>query len=117
MLTSITGFYWFTHTSTQTYTHAQTHKQVKLLSSAKLNFMYLPLNYENNAGITEFTEFSVKQVANQPAHLPRVQAPVHMLDGAPGVHHRRRPQGMTKMTQNTLNYFKLSCFLHEQANK
>ena len=41
------------------------------------------------------------------AHLPRVQAPVHMnmLDGAPGVHHKRRPQGMTKITQNTLNYY------------
>ena len=94
------------------------HKQVKLLSSAKLNFMYLPLNYENNAGIAEFTEFNVKQVANRPAHLPRVQAPVHMLDGAPGVHHRRRPQGMTKMTQNTLNYFKLSyVYTSKQTNR
>ena len=48
--------------------------------------------------MTEFIEFNVKQLANQPAHLPRVQAPVHMnmLDGAPGVHHKRRPQGMTK---------------------
>ena len=94
------------------------YKQVKLLSSAKLNFMYLPLNYENNAGMTEFTEFNVKQVANRPAHLPRVQAPVHMLDGAPGVHHRRRPQGMTKMTQNTLNYFKLSyLYMSKQTNR
>ena len=54
------------------------HKQVKLLSSAKSNFMYLPSNYRNNAGMTEFTEFNVKQVANRPAHLPRVQAPVHI---------------------------------------
>ena len=93
-----------------TYKHTNIHTctntwQVKLLSSAKLNFKYLPLIYEKNAGIAEFTEFNTKQVANRPAHLPRVQAPVHMLDGAPGVHHRRRPQGMTKMTQNTLNYF------------
>ena len=49
--------------------------------------------------MTEFIEFSVKQVANRPAHLPKVQAPVHIVDGAPGVHHKRRPQGMTKMTQ------------------
>ena len=49
--------------------------------------------------MTEFIEFNVKQLANRPAHLPRVQAPVHILDGAPGVHHKRRPQGMTKMTQ------------------
>ena len=75
------------------------HKQVKLLSSDKLNFMYLPLNYVNNVGMTEFIEFNVKQLANQPAHLPKVQAPVHIVDGAPGVHHKRRPQGMTKMTQ------------------
>ena len=40
------------------------------------------------------------------AHLPRVQTPVYinMLNGVPGVHHKRRPQDMTKMTQNTLNY-------------
>ena len=75
------------------------HKQVKLLSSDKLNFMYLPLNYVNNVSMTEFIEFNVKQLANRPAHLPKVQAPVHILDGAPGVHHKRRPQGMTKMTQ------------------
>ena len=72
---------------------------VKLLSSDKLNCMKFTLNYVNNVGITEFIEFNVKQLANRPAHLPRVQAPVHMLDGAPGVHHKRRPQGMTKMTQ------------------
>ena len=48
--------------------------------------------------MTEFIEFNVKQLANRPAHLPKVQAPVH-TDGAPGVHHKRRPQGMTKMTQ------------------
>ena len=75
------------------------HKQVKLLSSAKLKFMNFPLNYVYNVGMTEFTEFNVKQVANRPAHLPKVQAPVHIVDGAPGVHHKRRPQGMTKMTQ------------------
>ena len=49
--------------------------------------------------MTEFIEFNVKQLANRPAHLPKVQTPVHILDGAPGVHHKRRPQGMTKMTQ------------------
>ena len=69
-----------------------------------LKFTGIALNYVNNVNITESTELHVKQLANQPAHLPRVQAPVHMLNGAPGVHHRRRPQGMTKMTQNTLNY-------------
>ena len=64
------------------------------------------------------TEFNTKQVANRPAHLPRVQAPVHMLDGAPGVHHKRRPQGMTKMTQNTLNYFKLAyLYTSKQTNR
>ena len=58
------------------------HKQVKLLSSAKLKFMNFPLNYVYNVGMTEFTEFNVKQVANRHAHLPRVQASVHinMLD-------------------------------------
>ena len=63
--------------------------------------MKFTLNYVNHAGMTEFIEFNVKQLANRPAHLPRVQAPVHMnmLDGAPGVYHKRRPQGMTKMTQ------------------
>ena len=75
------------------------HKQVKLLSSAKLKFMNFPLNYVYNISMTEFIEFNVKQLANQPAHLPKVQAPVHIVDGAPGVHHKRRPQGMTKMTQ------------------
>ena len=40
------------------------------------------------------------------AHLPRVQIPVHinMLNGVPGVHHKRRPQDMTKITQNTQNH-------------
>ena len=63
--------------------------------------MKFTLNYVNYVGMTEFIEFNVKQLANWPAHLPRVQAPVYMniLDGAPGVHHKRRPQGMTKMTQ------------------
>ena len=68
----ITGFYWFTHTCTQTYTHAQT---VKLQSSDKLNFMYLPLNYVNNVGMTEFTEFNVKQVANRPCSPPQSPGP------------------------------------------
>ena len=55
----------------------------------------------NFASTIRSTELDVKQLANRPAHLPRVQAPVHMnmLDGAPGVHHKRRPQGMTKITQ------------------
>ena len=73
---------------------------VKLLSSDKLNCMKFTLNYVNNAGITEFTEFNVKQVVNRLAHLPRVQAPVHtvnMMNGVPGVHHKRRPQDMTKI--------------------
>ena len=61
--------------------------------------MYLPLNYVNNVGMTEFTEFSVNKWSIDHAHLPKVQAPVHIVDGAPGVHHKRRPQGMTKMTQ------------------
>ena len=61
--------------------------------------MNFPLNYVYNVDMTEFIEFNVKQVANRPAHLPKVQAPVHIVDGAPGVHHKRRPQGMTKMTQ------------------
>ena len=58
-------------------------------------------NYVNYVGTIESTELNVKQLANQPAHLPRVQAPVHMnmLDGDPGVHHKGRPQGMTKMIQ------------------
>ena len=44
--------------------------------------MEIALNYVNCVGITESIEFNVKQLANQPAHLPRVQAPVHinMLD-------------------------------------
>ena len=92
------------HTHIHTCTHAQI---VKIQSSVVLNYMEIALNYVNCVGITESIEFNVKQLANRPAHLPRVQAPVHMLNGAPGVHHRRRPQGMTKMTQNTLNYFKL----------
>ena len=92
------------HTHIHTHTHAQI---VKIQSSVVLNYMEIALNYVNCVGITESIEFNVKQLANRPAHLPRVQAPVHMLNGAPGVHHRRRPQGMTKMTQNTLNYFKL----------
>ena len=93
------------HTNIHTHTHAQT---VKIQSSVTLNLLEIALNYVNCIGITESIEFNVKQLANRPAHLPRVQAPVHMnmLDGAPGVHHKRRPQGMTKMTQNTLNYFK-----------
>ena len=55
MLIDIIGYYWFTHTSTQTYTHAQ---QVKLQSSVRLNFRYLALINEKTAGITEFTEFN-----------------------------------------------------------
>ena len=47
--------------------------------------------------MTEFTEFNKWPIDH--AHLPKVQAPVHIVDGAPGVHHKRRPQGMTKMTQ------------------
>ena len=39
-------------------------------------------NYVNYVGTIESTELNVKQLANRPAHLPRVQAPVHinMLD-------------------------------------
>ena len=39
-------------------------------------------NYVNYVGTIESTNLNVKQLANQPAHLPRVQAPVHinMLD-------------------------------------
>ena len=55
--------------------HTHTHKQVKLLSSDKLNFMYLPLNYVNNVGMTEFTEFSVKQVVNRPCSPPQSPGP------------------------------------------
>ena len=89
------GSHIHTHKHTQ---FAQTHKQVKLLSSAKLKFMNYPLNHAYNVGMTEFTEFRVKQVANQHAHLPKVQAPVHIVDGAPGVHGiKGRPQGMTKI--------------------
>ena len=54
-------------------------------------------------------------MANRHAHLPRVQAPVHMQNGVPGVHHKRRPQDMTKMTQNTLNYSKK--LTSKQTNK
>ena len=55
----------------------------------------ITLNYVNYAGMTEFIEFNIKQLANRPAHLPKVQAPVHMnmLDGAPGVHHKRKTPG------------------------
>ena len=51
-------------------------------------------------------ELNAKQLANRPAHLPRVQTPVHinMLNGVPGVHHKRRPQDMTKITQDVQNY-------------
>ena len=64
--------------------------------------MKFTLNYVNYIGMTEFIEFNVKQLANRPAHLPRVQAPVHIANtwnGVPGVHHKRRPQDMAKMTQ------------------
>ena len=54
-------------------------------------------------------ELNVKQLANRPAHLPRVQTPVHIVitwNGVPGVHHKRRPQDIARMTQNTNNYSK-----------
>ena len=39
-------------------------------------------NYVNYVGTIESTDLNVKQLANRPAHLPRVQVPVHinMLD-------------------------------------
>ena len=94
MVTNIKGSYW--HTYMHTHIHTCTNSKITEFCQVKLH--EITLNYVNNVGMTEFTEFNVKQLANRPAHLPRVQAPVHMLDGAPGVHHRRRPQGMTKMT-------------------
>ena len=51
------------------------HKQVKLLSSAKLKFMNFPLNCVYNVGMTEFTEFNVKQVANRPCSPPQSPGP------------------------------------------
>ena len=100
------------------HTNIHTCTNSKITEFCQVELHEIALNYEDNAGMTEFAEFNVKQVANRPAHLPRVQAPVHMLDGAPGVHHKRRPQGMTKMTQNTLNYFKLSClYTSKQTNR
>ena len=45
-------------------------------------------------------ELNAKQLANRPAHLPRVQIPVHIIShgkGAPGVHHTRRPQDIAKI--------------------
>ena len=88
------------------HTHIHTRTNGKNTKFCCVKLLEIALNYVNCVGITESIEFNVKQLANRPAHLPRVQAPVHMLNGAPGVHHRRRPQGMTKMTQNTLNDFK-----------
>ena len=40
-----------------------------------LNYKYLPSIYEKNAGIAEFTEFSVKQVANRPCSPPQSPGP------------------------------------------
>ena len=82
------------------HAHIHTHMH-KCTNSKNTEFCYNK-NDQNSAyyvGTIRFTELRVKQVANRPADLPRVQAPVHMLDGAPGVHHKRRPQGMTKMIQ------------------
>ena len=89
------------HTHIHTCTNAQNGKNTEFYEPQ------ITVNYVNYAGTIRSTELNVKQLANRPAHLPRVQAPVHMnmLDGAPGVHHKRRPQGMTKITQNTLNYY------------
>ena len=45
-------------------------------------------------------ELNANQLANRPPHLPRVQTPVHIVftwNGVPGVHHKRRPQDMTKI--------------------
>ena len=83
------------------HTHIHTRTASKITEFWQVKLHEITLNYVNHIGMTEFIEFNVKQLANWPAHLPRVQAPVHMnmLDGAPGVHHKRRPQGMTKMTQ------------------
>ena len=83
------------------HTNIHTRTTGKITEFWQVKLHEITLNYVNCAGMTEFIEFNVKQLANRPAHLPKVQAPVHMniLDGAPGVHHKRRPQGMTKMTQ------------------
>ena len=88
------------------HTHIHTRTNGKNTKFCYIKLPEITLNYVNFASTIRLLEQNVKQLANRPAHLPRVQAPVHMnmLDGAPGVHHKRRPQGMTKMTQNTLNY-------------
>ena len=86
------------------HTHIHTCTSGKNTKFCHIKLPEITLNYVNFASTIRLLEQNVKQLANQPAYLPRVQAPVHMLDGAPGVHHKRRPQGMTKMTQNTLNY-------------
>ena len=64
------------HTHIHTRTNAQNGKNTEFCYNG---------NARNSAyyvGTIRFTELRVKQVVNQTAHLPRVQAPVHtnMLD-------------------------------------
>ena len=63
-----------------TYIHTRTNAQ----NGKNTEFCYngITQNSAYYVGTIRFTELRVKQVANRPAHLPRVQAPVHinMLD-------------------------------------
>ena len=60
------------HTHIHTCTNAQNGKNTKFYEP------WITVNYVNYVGTIRSTELNVKQLANQPAHLPRVQAPVHM---------------------------------------
>ena len=50
-----------------------------------------------------------------PPQSPDPSSHQHFESGVPGVHHKRRPQDMTKMTQNTQNYSKIDPSKQKQS--
>ena len=63
------------HTHIHTCTHVQNGKNTEFCYT---EITEITQNCVNYVGTIRSTELNVKQLANQPAHLPRVQAPVHI---------------------------------------
>ena len=55
------------------------HKMVKILSSDTLKLLKIVWIMLVPLDPLKLLELNAKQLANQPAHLPRVQTPVHII--------------------------------------
>ena len=82
------------------HTHIHTHTNAQNGKNTEFCYTRITQNCVNYVGTIRFTELNVKQLANQPCSPPQSPDPSshkHAEYGVPGVHHKRRPQDMTKI--------------------